>query len=199
MRHRFARYELIRHKVARHKFMGAGAAVLAVAVALAVAGCGGSSDKDGQPPPSSGVTGRTTAPAPADSSSAADSAATTGGSTGKPTSTATATGTDSASPGATASPGADSSLGIEGVWLATEGSAKVQLVLGKGEAGLTSTSLCGGSYTDTDGVGLKLTCMDGNRDRTTGHGVLAPDGQTLTVKWTGGPTDAFSRTGLPGN
>ncbi|WP_069463779.1 hypothetical protein [Actinacidiphila rubida] len=83
--------------------------------------------------------------------------------------------------------------------MATQGGTKVQLVLGKGTAGLTSTSLCGGSYTGEDAIALTLTCMDGNKQRTSGHGTLAADGKTLTVQWTGGLTDSFTRTGLPSN
>jgi len=41
--------------------------------------------------------------------------------------------------------------------------------------------------------------VDGNKDRTSGHGTLTADGKTLTVQWSGGLTDTFSRTGLPSN
>ena len=185
MRHRFVRYKLIRHKLGRHKFMGAGTVVLAVAVALAVSGCGGHSDHNGKKQPTASVTGVPTA-APAQTGTAAATG------TDAATATSTATGTGSASPD-------ESTQGVGGVWLATQGSAKVQLVLGNGEAGLTSTSLCGGSYSEKGGISLKLTCMDGNKDRINGRGVLAADGRTLTVQWAGGPTDTFTRTGLPSN
>jgi hypothetical protein len=97
------------------------------------------------------------------------------------------------------SPGAsgDPTQGVEGVWIAAQGAAKVQLVLGKGEAGLTSTHLCGGTYTDRKDIVLTLTCMDGDKERISGQGVMAGDGKTLTVQWTGGVTDVFARTGLP--
>jgi hypothetical protein len=161
--------------VLRRTSTGAGIAAVAVAAALALSGCGGGggSDSEGKKTP-------TTGPSAA----------------GRPTS---ASGASAEPGGSTASPGAtgDSTQGVEGVWLAAEGSSKVQLVLGKGRAGLTSTHLCSGTYTDHDGVGLALTCMDGDKERTDGHGVLAGDGKTLTVRWTGGPTDTFSRTGLP--
>lgn len=91
----------------------------------------------------------------------------------------------------------DSTQTVEGVWLAMKDSAKVQLVLGKGKAGLTSTHLCGGVYTGHSVISLILTCMDGDKDRTSGQGVLAADGMTLTVQWSDGLTDTFSRTGLP--
>jgi hypothetical protein len=148
-------------------------AAAAVAAALTLTGCSsGSSEADTTPTATASATGR---PAPATTGAAATSST--------PPSTPTATGDDTHS--------------VEGVWLATERGTKVQLVLGKGKAGLTSTSLCGGSYTDQDGIGLTLTCMDGNKERTSGHGVLAADGKTLTVQWAGGPTDTFTRTGLP--
>lgn len=151
---------------------------MAVAAAmLALSGC--SSD--------SGSNDRQTPSASAPSSDQPTPSATTSGAA-----PATASGTPSAS-------GTDAHS-VEGVWLATAGGAKVQLVLGAGHhAGLTSSSLCGGTYTGTTGISLALTCMDGNKDRTSGHGTLAADGSTLTVRWTGGPTDTFQRTGLPSN
>jgi len=150
--------------------LAASAAVVAV---LALSGCSGDSGGDAVQP-------------------TADASATPSGMAG---STAPATGTDAATSTSTA--GGDSTQGVEGIWLATEDGTKVQLVLGDGTAGLTSTSLCGGSYTDQDGLDLELTCVDGNKDRTTGTGVLSADDKTLTVQWTNGPTDVFSRTGLP--
>jgi hypothetical protein len=156
-------------------------AAAAVVAGLALGGCSsGSGGNDAGKTPSATVTG--------------SGQTSTGGTGGNPTTTTTTT----LSPTATATqttPGDDHS--VEGVWLATQGGTKIQLVLGKGKAGLTSTSLCGGTYTEHDGLGLDMTCMDGNKDRTSGHGVLAADGKTLTVKWSGGLTDTFSRTGLP--
>ncbi|MEW2520119.1 hypothetical protein [Actinacidiphila alni] len=164
----------------RRTSTAAGIATVAVVGALTLSGCSGGGDDEGKKaPPTTGA-----------SASGGPNAASS-------TSTApTASGSTTASPGSTDSTGAPTE-GVEGVWLATEGAAKVQLVLGKGKAGLTSTHLCAGTYTDKDGVGLILTCMDGDKERTSGHGVLAGDGKTLTVQWTGGPTDTFSRTGLP--
>jgi hypothetical protein len=152
---------------------GAGIAAAAAVAVLALGGCG-----------SGGDTAQPTADASATPSGTAGSAASS-------TASGTATATSTAS--------GDSTQDVGGVWLATEAGDKVQLVLGKGTAGLTSTSLCGGSYTEKDGVDLTLTCVDGNKDRTTGHGVMSADGKTLTVQWTDGPTDIFSRTGLPSN
>jgi len=150
---------------------------VAVAAVLALSSCG-SSDNDGKKLPtastSASATGRPVSPS----------------ASSQPTATTTA-------PVESASTGDDATKTVEGVWLATQGSTKVQLVLGKGKAALTSTHLCGGGYTDRDGIGLTLTCMDGDTERTSGHGVLAPDGKTLTVQWVGGTIDAFSRTGLP--
>jgi hypothetical protein len=111
--------------------------------------------------------------------------------------TAGAVATSGPTPSGSGTGSSDPTQTVDGVWLTTQGGTKVQLVLGKGKAGLTSTSLCGGGYTDRDGIGLYLTCMDGNKERTSGHGVLAADGKTLTVTWSGGLTDTFSRTGLP--
>lgn len=150
---------------------GAGIAAAAVVAVLALGGCS-SGDDTAQP--------------------TADASATPSGTAG-PSASSTASGTATA----TSTPSGDSTQDVGGVWLATEDGSKVQLVLGKGTAGLTSTSLCGGSYTEKDGVDLTLTCVDGNKDRTTGHGVMSADGKILTVQWTDGPTDVFSRTGLP--
>ncbi|MCL2728447.1 MAG: hypothetical protein FWE15_00310 [Actinomycetia bacterium] len=132
------------------------------------------------------------------------------GSQGKKAPSTSASSADQPAPSATTSGAAPATVssspttsgaaqGVEGVWLATDGGTKVQLVLGKGKAGLTSSSLCGGSYTGKSDIALTLTCMDGNKERTSGHGALAADGNTLTVQWSGGPTDTFSRTGLPSN
>jgi hypothetical protein len=152
---------------------------VAVAAVLALSSCG-SGDNDGkkQPTVSTSVSATGGQESPSTTSAAPE-----------PTATAT-TPVDSAATG-------DATQTVEGVWLATQGTTKVQLVLGKGKAALTSTHLCGGGYTDQDGVAITLTCMDGDTERTTGRGVLAADGKTLTVQWTDGPTDVFARTGLP--
>jgi hypothetical protein len=160
----------------RRTFTGAGIAAVAVAAVLTLTGCSG----DGG--------GRSAKQQPAGTSPTV-SAASPGGT---PTTTASA-------PTASGTPGDDSAQGVEGVWLTTQGGTKVQLVLGEGKAGLTSTHLCGGTYTDKNGLALTMTCMDGDKERTVGHGVLSGDGKTLSVQWTDGPTDTFSRTGLPSN
>ncbi|MFF7193260.1 MULTISPECIES: hypothetical protein [unclassified Streptomyces] len=162
----------------RRTSTGAGIAAVAVVTALAVSGCGsGGGNEAKKAPPASASASATGTPGTAASMSAEPGA--------------------SGSPTASSVVGGDSTQGVEGVWLATQGSTKVQLVLGKGKAGLTSSHLCGGTYTDRDGLGLTLTCMDGDKERTSGRGELTGDGKTLTVRWTGGPTDTFSRTGLP--
>jgi hypothetical protein len=168
-------------------FTGAGLAALAAAT-LALSGCSGHSDSGKQP------TTDTTAPATRPGTTASGTATGTGTTTGAATGTATGTGAPtSSSPTA----GDQADQGVGGVWLAMQGTAKVQLVLGKGKAALTSTSLCGGSYTGRNSITLSLACMDGNKDRTFGHGGLSSDGKTLTVRWSGGITDTFARTGLP--
>lgn len=153
----------------------AGLAAAAVCAAVALTGCssGGSSGSQGKQAPSTGPT--TTAVSPS------------------------ATGAAATTPGADASPTVSgaASMGVQGVWLAAQDGAKVQLVLGEGKAGLTSTSLCGGTYTGTSPIRISLTCMDGNKDRTSGRGSLSTDGMTLKVVWGHGPTDVFVRTGLP--
>lgn len=153
---------------------------MAVAAVLALSSCNSGGDGKKQPTTGSSTTGQSASPSATASAVAAPTAATSG-------------------PAVSAAASGDPTLTVEGVWLATQGSAKVQLVLGKGKAALTSTHLCGGGYTDQDGIGLTLTCMDGDKERTNGRGVLAADGRTLTVQWTDGPTDVFSRTGLPSN
>lgn len=170
-------------------YTAAGAAAASLAAVLVLAGCGASGGDALPSPAVSGVAATVTTTGAATGGTAA---VTGGGPSGKSTSSAVPSG---ATP--TASGSGATQQGVEGVWLASAGATKVQLVLGKGEAGLTSTSLCGGSYTEKNGIGLTLTCVDGNKTRTSGHGVLAADGQTLTVTWTGGLTDTFSRTDLP--
>lgn len=152
---------------------------MAVAAVLALSSCG-SSDNDGKKQPTESATASVTGQPVSPSASASTAL--------EPTASTT---------GPAESAGNDATQTVEGVWLATQGTTKVQLVLGKGKAGLTSTHLCGGGYTGQDGIGITLTCMDGDTARTHGHGVLAPDGKTLTVQWTDGLTDVFSRTGLP--
>jgi hypothetical protein len=149
-----------------------------VAAALALSGCSG--DGARQATGSAAATVRPTGSAVATGGTAANGASASSSQT-------------SDSGGAST----DSTQSVEGVWLATKGGTKVQLVLGKGKAGLTSTHLCGGSYTGQGGITLFLTCVDGDKERTSGHGVLAADGMTLTVRWSDGLTDTFTRTGLP--
>ncbi|WP_225845404.1 hypothetical protein [Streptomyces sp. HPF1205] len=155
-------------------FTGAGFAAVAAVGSLTLSGCSGGGDGQGKEPTRS-------ATASADQPSA----------TSSPTGTATGT----ASP----TKGGGAAQGVGGVWLAVRGGTKVQLVLGKGKAGLTSTSLCAGTYTEHNGIDLVLTCVGGDKDRTAGHGDLSSDGRTLTVKWSGGLSDTFTRTGLPGD
>jgi hypothetical protein len=144
---------------------------VAAAGALTLSGCSSHSGDQGKKQPTHSAT------APTQKSSA----------------TPSTTGAAAASPSATG----PADHGVGGVWLAMQGSAKVQLVLGKGKAALTSTSLCSGTYTEHSGLALILTCMDGNKDRTAGLGAMSGDGKTLTVRWAGGITDTFTRTGLP--
>jgi hypothetical protein len=166
-----------------------------VAAALMLAGCGSGGKGGGaaQGPSSSPTV--TLPPAPSTPSAGAGNGADTGAPTGTPNGTPTGTGSATGADDGGAS--TDSTQTVEGVWLATVDGVKVQLVLAKGKAGLTSTHLCGGSYTDHDGVNLAMTCMDGDKERTSGHGAMAPDGKTLIVQWTDGVTDTFARTGLP--
>jgi len=147
---------------------------------MTLGGCSGGSGDD--------ATKQPTAQATATSGVTSSTAATASAGTTDGTQTATS---------ATGGESTDSTRSVEGIWLAMEDGNKVQLVLGKGKAGLTSTHLCGGGYTEHDGVSIVLTCMDGDKERTSGHGVLGADGKTLIVKWSNGPTDTFSRTGLP--
>ncbi|WP_143031695.1 hypothetical protein [Actinacidiphila guanduensis] len=175
---------------------GTGLAAVVAVAALALTGCSSDSSADAQKEPvassSAIATGSGT---PTATGTTANGAPSTGSATSSATGGPTASG--SAADADTGGASTDSTQSVEGVWLATVDGAKVQLVLGKGKAGLTSTHLCGGAYTGTGSIRLTLTCMDGDKERTSGHGVMAPDGKTLTVQWTGGLTDTFSRTGLP--
>jgi hypothetical protein len=168
-------------------FTGAGLAAVAVAAVLTLSGCSGDSDDNGTEQPSAGTS----------ASAAGGQHSATASPSGTPTDSASASASGSATPSSTAS--GDETKSAAGVWLSTQGGAKVQLVLGEGKAGLTSTHLCGGTYTGQDTINLTMTCMDGDRERTTGQGELAADGKTLVVEWKDGPTDTFSRTGLPSN
>ena len=163
----------------RLTFKRAGIAAVAVAAVLALSSCSGGGDSAEKQPTTGGSTaGRSASPSASTSTVAAP--------------------TDSASgPPESAAAGGDPTQTVGGVWLATQDTTKIQLVLGKGKAALTSTHLCGGGYTDQDGIEITMTCMDGDKERTNGRGVLAADGRTLTVQWSDGPTDVFSRTGLP--
>lgn len=154
---------------------GAGFAALAAVGALTLSGCSGDGDDQGKKEPTRSAAASADQP----------------GATSSPTGTATGSASPTGGGGAT--------QGVGGVWLAVQGGTKVQLVLGKGKAGLTSTSLCAGTYTEHNGIDLVLTCVGGGKDRTAGHGDLSGDGSTLTVKWSGGISDTFTRTGLPGN
>lgn len=171
----------------RHAVLRAGIAAVAAAAALALGGCGGGGSDKQAVASTSGQPSSGAAP-----TSAADSSATTP--TATPTAPAPGTATGTAQ---TAGAGGAATQTVEGVWLATDGATKVQLVLGKGKAALTSAHLCGGGYTGKGAIAITLTCMDGDMERTSGQAVLAPDGTTLTVRWAKGPTDVFSRTGLP--
>jgi hypothetical protein len=159
-------------------------AAAVVAAALMLTGCSGGSSTDAKKEPTAS---RTASLPPAPSASAA------GSSTPSTTGSATASADGDDVGGAST----DSTQTVEGVWLATVDGVKVQLVLGKGKAALTSDHLCGGSYTDKGGVRLTMTCMDGDKERTSGQGEMAADGKTLTVQWKNGQTDTFTRTGLP--
>lgn len=166
--------------------MRAGIAVVAVAVALALGGCGSSGG--GKDDATASATGQPDSPSVSPSADASAEPA---------TSTAAAPTASVTDPTQTAGTDGGAADTVEGVWLAEEGATKVQLVLGAGKAGLTSTHLCGGTYTGKDAIAITLTCMDGDTQRATGHGQLAADGKTLTVTWTDGTTDVFARTGLP--
>lgn len=157
---------------------GAGAAAAVAVAVLALGGCSGGSGK------------ASAGPTPRASTATPSSAAATAGGTSVPTPSG------SADSGGTST---DSTRTVEGIWLATQDGNKVQLVLGKGKAGLTSTHLCGGAYTGKSSIAIVLTCMDGDKGRTSGRGSMTADGKTLTVRWSGGITDTFSRTGLPSN
>ncbi|MFI0895837.1 hypothetical protein [Streptomyces sp. NPDC020983] len=164
--------------------MRAGVAAMAVAAAMALGGCGGSGGGKDDATATPSATGQPDSPSVSPPANASAEPATT---------TAPGPGASSTDSGQTA--GATDT--VEGVWLAAEGATNVQLVLGAGKAGLTSTHLCGGTYTGKDAIAITLTCMDGDTQRTTGRGRLSADAKTLTVTWTDGPTDVFARTGLP--
>ncbi|WP_335970806.1 hypothetical protein [Streptomyces sp. CA2R106] len=164
-------------------------AAAVVAAALMLTGCsGGGSSTDAKKEPTASRTA-SLPPAPAQAPSASAAGSSTPSATGSATASANGDDVGGAS--------TDSTQTVEGVWLATVDGVKVQLVLGKGKAALTSDHMCGGSYTDKGGVRLTMTCMDGDKERTSGQGEMAADGKTLTVQWKNGQSDTFTRTGLP--
>jgi hypothetical protein len=88
-------------------------------------------------------------------------------------------------------PGTEKASGTDGTWVARTGGAKVALYLYRGAAALNAPRFCSGTI-DSAKL-LKLTCVDSNRDRTSGHAALGSGGKTLTVSWDGGIKDSFKR------
>ncbi|MEV5430664.1 hypothetical protein [Streptomyces sp. NPDC052701] len=140
-------------------------AVLAVAGGLALTACGGE-----------GGSGDDSAPAP---SASATATAVTGGGTG--------------AGDATASPSGP----LEGSWLATTGDGAVALVITGERAGLFATggTVCSGTAGEQAGTRvIRLTCGDGDKDRTAGT-VGSVNRTTLEVDWEGGPgTETYTKT-----
>lgn len=146
-----------------------GAAAASAAAVLALTGCSGDGD-DGS----------------ARSTPSATVTADTGGGTG-------GTG-PGASPSQSGSAKAVEEL--EGSWLTTTGGDAVVLMVNGTEAGLFATggTVCSGSAGEEDGERfIRLTCTDGDKDRTTGT-VESVKGGTLKVTWAGGAgTESYVR------
>ena len=88
-------------------------------------------------------------------------------------------------------PGTERASGTDGTWVARTGGAKVALYLYRGAAALNAPRFCSGTI-DSAKL-LKLTCVDSNRDRVSGHAALGSGGKTLSVSWDGGLKDSFKR------
>jgi hypothetical protein len=97
--------------------------------------------------------------------------------------------------------------GLAGSWLATTGGKAVALVINGDQAGLFATggTVCSGTASPASGNRtIRLTCTDGNKDRTTGV-VDSVNGTTLKVTWKSGlGAETYTRseggtlpTGLP--
>ncbi|MFI6937244.1 hypothetical protein [Streptomyces sp. NPDC050287] len=127
-----------------------------LAGALALTACSGDAGSDDEPSTGSGTS--------------ASASADTGGGGGAPS---TSKGTSGA---------------LQGNWLATTGGKAVALVVTGAKAGLFSTggTTCGGTAAEaSDHWTIRLTCKDGNKDRTDGV-VDSVSGKTLKVTWKSG-------------
>jgi hypothetical protein len=114
-----------------------------------------------------------------------------GGSGGDKTAASTtpsATATASASSGAGSGTVTGAAGKLEGSWITTSGGKIVALVVTGKKAGLFVTgrkAWCQGSAGRQAGTEtIRLTCPDGNKDRTTGT-VDSVDAKSMTVTWSG--------------
>jgi hypothetical protein len=86
-------------------------------------------------------------------------------------------------------PGREKATRLDGKWAATTSGVKVALYLYRGAAAINKPRFCSGTI-DAAGA-VRLTCADKDTGRTVGKAVLK--GTTLTVTWSSGPTDHFTR------
>lgn len=107
----------------------------------------------------------------------------------------------SAGTGATAQPtdpsgGGDTKPGgLDGSWLSTTGGKTVVMAIDGKQVALAGEHVCTGTVAEQ---ALTLKCLDGNTDRTSGT-IEANDGRTLSVSWSAGLKETFTRTeGQPG-
>ncbi|MFG3207253.1 hypothetical protein [Streptomyces sp. NPDC048192] len=121
---------------------------------------------------------------------AALTACSTGGSGDKTAASTTpsATATASASAGAGSGTATGAAGKLEGSWITTSGGRIVALVVTGKKAGLFVTgrkAWCQGSAGRQEGTQtIRLTCPDGNKDRSTGT-VDSVDAKSMTVNWSG--------------
>ncbi|KOG51556.1 hypothetical protein ADK76_35510 [Streptomyces griseoflavus] len=86
---------------------------------------------------------------------------------------------------------------LDGAWTARTGDSHLTLVIYRGTAsmglGADTASACQGKIEQAGATVIALKCMGGHTTRTLGTVTPGGDGRTLTVKWKGGPTDAFTK------
>ncbi|KAA6221096.1 hypothetical protein CP973_03120 [Streptomyces albofaciens JCM 4342] len=104
---------------------------------------------------------------------------------------------------------AEGTSSLDGAWTARTGDSHLTLVIYRGTAsmglGADTGTACQGRVEQVGTTVIALKCMGGHTTRTLGTVTPGGDGKTLTVKWKGGPTDAFTKAegklklpGMPG-
>ncbi|RII12434.1 hypothetical protein DSC45_25140 [Streptomyces sp. YIM 130001] len=95
--------------------------------------------------------------------------------------------------GESEAPGDGATGSIEGNWATVASGKPVALVVQGTRVAIAGEHVCSGTASEEGGSQtLKLSCKDGNTDRTQGV-VTSVDDKTLKVKWEGAGEEAFSK------